>query len=57
MNSRTEVEKFEPVPTLEKTINEIKDNHLESIVSSAMNLSSITSFDESFEQLNTNNIV
>ena len=42
MNSIIEEEKFEPEPTFEKTINEVKDNHLKSITSIAMNLSSIT---------------
>ena len=37
MNSRTKVAKFEPGPTFEKTINEIKDNHLKIITSIAMN--------------------
>ena len=43
MNSIIEVAKPEPVPTFEKTINEIKDNHLKSIASIDMNVSSITS--------------
>ena len=48
MNSRIEVEKLEPGPKYENTINEIKDNHLKGIASAAMNLSAITSFDETF---------
>ena len=54
MNSRNEVAKFEPGPNFENTIHKIKDNHLRIISSSAMNLSSITSFDENIEQLSTN---
>ena len=42
MNSRIEVEKFEPEPTFENTINEIKDDHLKSITSIDMNVSAIT---------------
>ena len=41
MNSRIESEKLEPEPTFENTINNIKDNHLKSITSIAMNLSVI----------------
>ena len=44
MNSRIEVVKFEPEPTFEKTINEIKDDNLKIIASTAMNLSAITFF-------------
>ena len=40
-NSRIEVAKFEPEPTFENTINNIKANHLKSITSIAMNLSVI----------------
>ena len=43
MNNRIEAEKFEPETTFEKTINDIKDNHLKSITSIAMNLLAITS--------------
>ena len=43
MNRRIEVEKFEPEPTVEKTINEIKYNHLKSIFSIDTNVSAITS--------------
>ena len=46
-----EVETFEPEPAFEKTINEIKWNHMKSIASTVMNLSSIASFDYNFEQL------
>ena len=55
INSRIEVTKFEPEPTFEKTINDIKDNHLENISSAATNLSAITLFEENFDQLITNN--
>ena len=37
-----EVEKFEPEPTFENTINEIKANHSKSITSIDMNVSPIT---------------
>ena len=57
MNSRIEVKIFEPEPTFEKTINDIKDNHLESIASTAMNLSAITPFENNFKQLSMNNII
>ena len=43
MNNRFEAAKFEPDPTFEKTINEIKSNHLKSITSVDINISSITS--------------
>ena len=53
MNSRIEVEKFEPGTTFENNIKEIKYyiiyikyNHLKSIYSASMKLSAITSFDE-----------
>ena len=39
INSRIEVAKFEPEPIFEKTIHEIRDNHLKSITSITMNLS------------------
>ena len=55
MNSKIEVENFEPKPTFEKTINDIKNNHMKSMASSAMNLSAITSFDEKIDLLSTNN--
>ena len=42
MNSKIEAEKFEPKPTFEKTINDIKDNHLKSVTSIAMNILAIT---------------
>ena len=43
MNKRIEVSEFEPEPTFEKTINDIKANHLKSITSINMNVSAITS--------------
>ena len=49
MNCSVEVETFEPGTTFENTINEIKSNHLKIIASSAMNLSSFTSFDNNLE--------
>ena len=42
MNSRIEEAKFEPKPTFEKTINDIKANNLKSITSIDMNVSAIT---------------
>ena len=57
MNIRIEVAKFEPGPTFENTINEIKDIYLESIASDAMNLSALTYFDENFDPLSMNNIL
>ena len=41
MNSIIEAAKFEPEPTFEKNINEIKYNHLKSITSIVTNLSAI----------------
>ena len=43
MKSITEVEKFEPEPTFEKNISNIKANHLKIITSIDMNASTITS--------------
>ena len=54
MNIRIEVEKFEPGPTFEKTINDIKNYHLKGIASAATNLPAITSFDDNFKQLSMN---
>ena len=45
MISIIEASKFEPEPTFENTINDIKDNHLKSINSTSFTLSDITSFD------------
>ena len=55
LNNSFEAENFEPKPTFEKTINDIKNNHMKSMASSAMNLSAITSFDEKIDLLSTNN--
>ena len=41
INNSFKAEHFEPEPTLEKTINEIKANHLKSITSIYMNVSAI----------------
>ena len=46
MNSTIEIAKFEPWPTFENTINEIKYNYLRIIASDALNLSAVTSFDK-----------
>ena len=54
MNSRIEVAKFKPEPTFEKTIHEIKYNHLKIIASSAINLSAITSCDKNVKQISMN---
>ena len=54
MNISIEVSTFKPGPTFEKTINEIKDNHLKIIASAAMNISAITLFDNNLEQLSMN---
>ena len=55
MNNSFEASKFEPEPTFEKTVNKIKFNHLKSIVSAAMNLSALTSFDNKIDPLSMNN--
>ena len=47
--------KYELEPTFGKTINDIKDNHLEIIASVATNISAITSVDENFDPLSMNN--
>ena len=54
MNINIEVAKFEPGPTFEKTINDIKDNHLKIIASATMNLLAITLFENNLEQISTN---
>ena len=56
MNRRIELSKFEPEPTFEQTIDNIKNNHLKSITSSATNLSAIAYFDKHFDLLSMNNI-
>ena len=45
MNNRFEAIKIKPEPTVERDINDIKDNRLKNIASSAMNLSDIIPFD------------
>ena len=55
MNSSIEVEKIEPEPKFEKTINEIKYNHLKSIASSAIDISAITLFENNIEPLSMDN--
>ena len=42
MISIIEASKFEPEPTFENTINDIKENYMKSIASAAMNLLAIT---------------
>ena len=50
-----EAETFEPEPTFENIINEIKDNHLKIIASDAINISDITYFDQKFDPISMNN--
>ena len=57
MNIRIEVAKFEPGPKFEKTMHEIKENHMKSIASAAMSLSATTSFDDNIKQLSMNNSI
>ena len=57
MNNKIESEMFKPGSTIEKTINEIKDIHLKSITTAAMNISDITLFDENIEQPSMNSRV
>ena len=57
MNSNIEVEKFEPGTTFERTINEIKYNHLKIISSATINISAITLFDKNFKQLSMNSSI
>ena len=54
MNISIEVSTLKPKTTFKNTINEIKYNHLKIIVSVAMNISDITSFEENFDQLSMN---
>ena len=56
INSSSEAAKFAPDPTFEKTINDIKDNHLKIFTSDVTNVSAITSFYENFDPLCINNI-
>ena len=55
MNNSFEAEKFEPDTTFENTINEIKENLLKIIASTATNPSAIISFDENSDPLFINN--
>ena len=57
MNIRIEVEKFKPIPTFEKTINEIKYNYLKSNVSAAIILLATTLFEKNFKQLSMNSSI
>ena len=57
INTIFEAEKFEPEPIFEKTINEIKENNLEIIVSSEIILLNITLFDKNLEQLSMDSII
>ena len=54
MNNSIESATFEPEPTFEKTINDIKDNNLKVISSAATNSSAITSIEETFDPVCTN---
>ena len=56
MNNSFEAAKFEPGPTFENTINDIKDNLLIIIASASTNPSAIKLFDENFDPLYINNI-
>ena len=49
MNSKIELEKFEPGPKFENTLNKIKYNNLKCISSTTMNLSDITLSDNNFK--------
>ena len=55
MNNRFESEKFEPDPTFERDMNEIKDSYMKIIASAATNPSVIISFDDNFDPLFINN--
>ena len=64
MNIITEVEKLEPGPTFENTINDIKydindirDSHMKTIAFSTMNISAITLSENNFKQLSMNSII
>ena len=57
MYIRIEVATFEPEPTFQKTINEIKYNHLKTIACAVMNLSAITSLENKFKHLSMNIII
>ena len=55
MINRVEAETLEPVSTFERTINDIKDNHLKTISSAAMNTSDVNMFGNNHEPLSINN--
>ena len=55
MNNRFEAEKFEPDPTFENNINDIKDSHLKVISSASKNTSAITYFDNNSDPIYINN--
>ena len=57
MNNSFEAEKSGPEPTFENTINDIKDNHLKTIASAAMNPSAINLIDGNIEHLSMNSII
>ena len=57
MNIRIKVAKFEPGPKFEKTINDIKDNHLKIIASATMNISAITFLNKNFKHLSMNSSI
>ena len=56
MKNSFEASKLEPEPTFENKIDKIKDNHMKSITSAAMNSSDIASFDKKIDPLSMNNI-
>ena len=57
MNRRNKVAKFESGTKFDRTINDIKYNHLKSITSATMNISAITFFDNNFKQLSMNSSI
>ena len=57
MNNRIKAAKFEPEPTFENTINDIKDNHLKIIASATINISAITLFEDNLKQLSMNSSI
>ena len=57
MNISIEVAKFEPEPTFENTTNEIKDNYLKIIFSTAINVPAIMLIDNNLKLLSMNSII
>ena len=57
MSSSIEVAKFEPEPTFENTTNEIKDNYLKIIFSTAINVPAIMLIDNNLKLLSMNSII